>query len=446
MIRPIRSALFQCTFLLINSVYAQALPSHQISQKIDHIVAVVNNDVITSHELDLQMELITRRLKNQNAPLPAPHQMRLRVLNQMVLGYIQLQQARDNGIVVDNATLQNTLIQLAQVNNMSLAQYRAQLESKGITWSAFSTDVRNELMLSKLHNQEVNSRIIVSDAEVHDYIASQNGMMGRIQQDQDLCFEHILIKVRPDASPTEIRAAQEKALDLLKYALSNKDFEQLAKANSQAPDALQGGNLGFRPVSSLPKVMTQAAFQLRPGQVNPEVLRTAEGFEIVRLIDRRMSSNTHIDMPKLVQTHARHILIRVNEKQSELSVQQKLLKLRSQIEAGGDFANFARIYSQDSSASQGGDLGWINPGETVPEFEQAMNNLEDNKISQPIHSNYGYHLVQVIERRVAQGFISKQEEIVYQIIGQRKAEQVYTDWLLRLCDSSYVRYNLDEPT
>ncbi|SIT72362.1 periplasmic chaperone for outer membrane proteins SurA [Burkholderia sp. b14] len=451
MMKTIRSALLQCVLALsalgalapLNGAHAQALPSHQTGQEVDRIVAVVNNDVITRRELDLRMALITRRLQQQNAPLPSPDQLQLQVLNQIVLERIQLQRAKDDGIVIDDATLQRTLTRLAQANNMSLDMYRARLEAEGVPWSVFSADARNELLLSKLREKEVDSRITVSDAEVANYIASQRGPTQRVHQ--DLRFEHILIKAALNAPQTEIEAARQKASDLLKRALANEDFARLAKDNSQAPDASNGGDLGFRSMSALPEAMTQAASQLRPGQVNPEVLRTPEGFEIVRLVDRRVSSGTGSEAPKLVQTHARHILIRIGEGQSEPAARQKLVELRAQIEAGGDFANFARTYSQDGSASQGGDLGWISPGETVPEFERAMNNLKDGEISQPIRTEYGYHLVQVIGRREAQGSVAQQQEIARQAIGQRKAEQAYADWLRQLRDSSYVQYKLDGP-
>ncbi|KAG0162097.1 hypothetical protein DFQ30_003700, partial [Apophysomyces sp. BC1015] len=361
----------------------------------------------------------------------------------MVLERIQLQRAKEDGITIDDATLQHTLTRLAQANHMSLEMYRARLEAEGVPWSVFSADARSELLLSKLREKEVDSKITVSDAQVANYIASQRGPTQRVQQ--DLRLEHILIKVAQNAPQTEIDAAQQKASALLKRALENENFAKLAKNNSQAADASNGGDLGFRSTSSLPDAMTQAASQLRPGQVNPDLLRTPDGFEIVRLVVRRVSSGTGSQAPKLVQTHAQHILIRVGEGQSEPAARQKLLDLRAQIEAGGDFANFARTYSQDGSASQGGDLGWISPGETVPEFERAMNNLSDGEISQPIRTEYGYHLIQVLGRREAQGSVGQQQETARQAIGQRKAEQAYADWLRQLRDSAHSERNVTAP-
>ena len=446
--KTIRSALLQWALMLaalasMHGALAQALPSGQAGQEVDRIVAVVNNDVITRRELDLRIGLITRRLQQQNAPLPPTDQLQLQVLNQMVLERIQLQKAKDDGITVDDATLQRTLERLAQANNMTLDTYRARLEAEGVPWSVFTTDARSELILSKLREKEVDSKVTVSDAEVANYIASQRGPNARVQQ--DLRFQHILVKVAPNAPQAEVDAARQKASELLKRALANEDFEKLAKNNSQAADARKGGDLGFQSQSALPDAMVQAASQLRPGQVDPDLLHTPDGFEIIRLVDRRASTGTGSEAPKLVQTHVRHILIRVGEGQSEPAARDKLLDIRSQIEAGGDFANFARTYSQDGSASQGGDLGWISPGETVPEFERAMNSLKDGEISLPVRTEYGYHLIQVLGRRDAPGSVAQQQEIARQAIGQRKAEQAYSDWLRQLRDSSYVQYKLEGP-
>ncbi|WP_179403554.1 peptidylprolyl isomerase [Burkholderia guangdongensis] len=418
---------------------AQALGSQGASLA-DQVVAVVNNDVITGRELDERVGLIARRLQQQKAPVPPMDQLRAQVLNQMVLERIQVQKAKDDGITVDDAAVQTTLQRLAQANNMTLDQYRARLEAEGVPWSVFKSDARTELTLSKLREREVDSKITVSDAEVASYIASQRGP--NASQQQDLHFEHIFLKALTNASETDIEAAQKKADALLKQALGGANFERLAKENSEADDAKKGGDLGYKSPDALPPDVVDAAAKLRPGQVNPTLIRVPDGFEIVRLVDRRASQGTSAAAPKIVQTHVRHILLRVGEGKSEGQARQQLADIRNQIEAGGDFAKFARTYSQDGSASQGGDLGWISPGETVPEFERAMNNLQDGQISQPIRTEYGYHLIQVIGRRDAQGSVQQQMDIARQAIGQRKAEQAYADWLRELRDSSYVQYKL----
>lgn len=419
---------------------AQAL-NNGSGQTVDTIAAVVNNGVITQRELDERMGLITRRLNQQHAPIPPADQLRQQVLNQMVLERIQLQKAREDNITVDDATVQRTLERLAQANNMTLAVYRARIEAEGVPWSTFTGDAKTELVLSRLREKEVDSKITVSDAEVANYIASQRGPSAGMTS--DLRFEHIFIAAPLNASQTDIEAAQKKADDLLKQAMSGSgdDFEKLAKSNSQAKDASKGGDMGFLSPSKLPPEFVTAASTLRAGQVNPTVIRTSDGFEIVRLVDRRTGQGMTGDAAKLVQTHVRHILLRVGDGQSEPQAREKLLEIKQQIQqGGGDFDKFARTYSQDGSASQGGDLGWVSPGETVPEFERAMNSLQDGQISDPVRTEYGYHLIQVLGRREAEGSVAQQMDLARQAIGQRKAEQAYADWLRELRDTAYVDY------
>jgi peptidyl-prolyl cis-trans isomerase SurA len=424
------------SFLSVAPVQAQALGGNS-GQTVDTIAAVVNNGVITRRELDERISLITRRLNQQNAPVPPMDQLRQQVLNQMVLERIQLQKAKEDGINIDDAAVQKTLERLAQANNMSLDMYRARIEAQGVPWTTFTGDARTELTLSRLREKEVDSKITVSDAEVANYIASQRGP--NAGQTSDLHLQHIFVKAPLNASETDIEAAQQKAQALLNEAKGGANFEKLAKSSSQAPDAAKnGGDLGFLAPSKLPPEFVKAASTMRPGEVSPDLIRTSDGFEIVRLVDRRAGQGTSSDAPKLVQTHVRHILLRVGDGMSEPQARQKLLDIKNQIAAGGDFSKFAHTYSQDGSASQGGDLGWISPGETVPEFERAMNSLQDGQISDPVRSEYGYHLIQVLGRRESEGSVSQQMDLARQAIGQRKAEQAYADWLRELRDTAYV--------
>ncbi|MDQ0621705.1 peptidylprolyl isomerase [Paraburkholderia graminis] len=428
------------SFLSVAPVHAQALAGNR-GQTVDTIAAVVNNGVITRRELEERVSLITRRLNQQSAPIPPTDQLRQQVLNQMVLERIQLQKAKEDGINIDDAAVHKTLERLAQANNLSLEVYRARIEAQGVPWTTFTSDARTELTLSRLREKEVDSKVTVSDAEVANYIASQRGPNAGATS--DLHLEHILLKAPLNAPQPDIEAAQKKAEALLAEAKGGANFEKLAKSNSQAPDASKGGDMGYAAPSKLPPEFVKAASALRPGQVNPEVIRTSDGFEVVRLVDRRAGQGTSSDAPKLVQTHVRHILLRVGDGMSEPQARQKLLEIRKEIAAGGDFSKFASTYSQDGSSSQGGDLGWISPGETVPEFERAMNSLQDGQISDPVRSEYGYHLIQVLERREAQGSIAQQMDLARQAIGQRKAEQAYADWLRELRDTAYVEVKPD---
>ena len=425
-------------FLTGPVAHAQALTTAGGAQIADSVVAVVNNDVITERELNDRSGLIVRRLQQQNAPVPAAAQLQRQVLDQMVLERIQLQKAKEDNITIDDATVQRTLERLAQQNKMTLDVYRARIESQGVPWATFQRDARTELTLSKLREKEVDSKITVSDAEVANYVASQRGPNAR--GSNDLHLQHIMFKVPENASQADIAAIQANADGVLKEAQGGSDFAKLAKNNTQDTDAAKGGDLGFRTQASLPPSIVTAVSSLRPGQVNPQLIRTDGGFEIIKLVERRTGQGQAADAPKLVQTHVRHILLRVTDGTSEPAARQKLPEIKAEVAKGGDFANFARTYSADGSASSGGDLGWISPGETVPEFERAMNNLKDGEVSDPVRSEYGYHLIQVLGRREAEGSVQQQLDLARQAIGQRKAEQAYSDWLRELRDTAYVQY------
>ncbi|SAK96379.1 PpiC-type peptidyl-prolyl cis-trans isomerase [Caballeronia hypogeia] len=433
----IAAGALAAALILSTPAGAQAL-SNRNAQLADSVVAVVNDGVITQRELEERSALISKRLQQQNAPVPPADQLQRQVLDQMVLERIQLQKAKEDGINIDDAAVNRTLARLAQQNQMTLDVYRARIEAQGVPWSTFVRDARTELTLSKLREKEVDSKITVSDGEVANYIASQRGPGSR--NASDLRLQHIMFKLPANAPESDVAKVQAQADAVLKQAQAGEDFSKLAKQNSQDTDAGKGGDLGFRVPGSLPAGIVTAVSTLRPGQVVPTLLRTDGGFEIVKLVDRRASQGTAADAPKLVQTHVRHILLRVSDGMSEQAARQKLLDIKQQVLAGGDFANFARTYSQDGSASQGGDLGWISPGETVPEFERAMNNLQDGAVSDPVRSEYGYHLIQVLGRRDAEGSASQQLDIARQAIGQRKAEQAYSDWLRELRDTAYVQY------
>ena len=435
------AGVFAAALLAGPVAHAQALTPTTTAgsaQIADSVAAVVNSDVITERELADRTGLIVRRLQQQNAPVPPADQLQRQVLDQMVIERIQLQKAKEDNITIDDATVQRTLERLAQQNNMTLDVYRARIESQGVPWTTFQRDARTELTLSKLREKEVDSKITVSDGEVANYVASQRGPSAR--QSNDLRLQHIMFKVPDNASPADIAAIQAKAEGVLKDAQSGSDFTKLAKNNTQDTDAAKGGDLGFRTQASLPASIVSAVATLRPNEVNPQLIRTDGGFEIIKLVDRRVGQGQAADAPKIVQTHVRHILIRVADGVSESAARQKLLEIKGDVEKGGDFGNFAKTYSQDGSASQGGDLGWISPGETVPEFERAMNNLKDNQVSDPVRSEYGYHLIQVLGRRDAEGSVQQQLDTARQAIGQRKAEQAYSDWLRELRDTAYVQY------
>nr|WP_240648000.1 peptidylprolyl isomerase [Pararobbsia silviterrae] len=412
-------------------------------QSIDRVAAVVNNGVITQRELDDRTNLIMNRLKKQNSPMPPETELKRQVLDQMVLERIQLEKAEDDGIVVDDDMVQRTLARLAAQNQMTLDQYRDRLTAEGVPWSTFQRDAKNELILSRLRQREVDSKIQVSDTEVAAYLASQRGP-GAPQNDIDA--QVIEFNAPQTLSATELAAVQAKAQIVLQQAVDPKaDFGKLAAQYSQASDAAKtNGDLGFKSPTLLPPAVAAATSDLRPGQVDASIIKGEDKLYIVKLVDRRPAQNSGADAPKMQQTHVEHILIRVGGSTSEPAARQQLVDIKAKLQAGnGDFGTYARTYSQDGSAQQGGDLGWVSPGETVPEFERAMNALKVGEISDPIRTEYGYHLIQVLGRRDADVNVQQQQDLARQALGQRKSEQAYSDWLRELRDSSYVRYETD---
>jgi len=439
------------SFFVLHGASAQDLPASAKSassvststepQPVDQIVAIINTDVVTRRELDERVGMVQHRLTEEGAPIPPQKQLQFQVLQQMLLERMQLQQASDDGITVTPQQVQDTLNRLAATNHMSFDTYRSRIEGEGVPWPVFVEDAKNELILSKVREQEVDGKIYVSDAEVANYIATHRGP-GGLSSGNDLDMQHILLTAPANATTEELAALQTKALEIIKEAGDGSDFDKLAKKYSQAPDAAKGGDLGFLEPDLLPQGFADAASKLRPGEVSPDPIRTDKGVEIVRLVERRSARTTGSgsDIVKITQTHVRHILLRVGGGASEEQVRQKLFDIADQIAKGGDFAQFARSYSQDGSAQQGGDLGWINPGETVPEFEREMDQLKDGEISPPIRTEYGYHLIQVLGRRTTEATLSQQEDAARQAIGSRKAAQAYGDWLRELQDSSYIQY------
>ena len=421
---------------------AQALTGTDMAP-VDRVAAVVNNGVITQRELDERTGLIINRLKKQNTQMPPEAELKRQVLDQMVLERIQIEKAQDDGIVVDDAMVQRTLARLAAQNQMSVDQYRERLTAEGVPWTTFQRDAKNELILARLREREVDSKVQVSDTEVASYLASQRGP-GAPQN--DLHVQVIEFNAPQTMSPTELDAVQAKAQIVLQQANDPKaDFGKLASQYSQAADAAKtSGDLGFKSPAVLPPAVVAATSQLRPGQVDSTLVKGDDKLYIVKLIDRRPAQSSGADAPKMVQTHVEHILIRVGGSVSEPAARQQLADIKTKLQANqGDFATYARTYSQDGSAQQGGDLGWISPGETVPDFERAMNNLKVGEISDPVRTEYGYHLIEVLGRRDADVNQQQQQDLARQALGQRKAEQAYSDWLRELRDSSYVRYETE---
>lgn len=416
---------------------AQA-PRRQAAEPLpaDRIVAVVNDEVVTLHELRARLELAIRQLKKQGTPLPARDVLEQQMLERLVMDKVQLQHAKENGIKVDDAQLEQALQRIASSNKMSLAQLREALQKDGIAFAKFREEIRDEMTIARVREREVENKITISEGEIDNYLAEDSAKSGGREEYE---VAHILLRTPESASPEQIQRIKAKADQIFERIGKGEDFSQLAASFSDAPDGLQGGSLGARPLERLPAIFSDAVVKLKPGEVAP-VLRSPNGFHIVKLVAKRGG----VAASAVEQTHARHILIKVNELVSEADAKHKLEGLYERIKNGGNFAELARLFSQDGSASKGGDLGWIYPGDTVPEFERAMNELKPGEVSKPIQSPFGFHLIEVLERRVQDVSSDRQRAAVRQILRERKMDEAYQDWLRQARDRAYVELRLEE--
>ncbi|MCE5182062.1 MAG: peptidylprolyl isomerase [Betaproteobacteria bacterium] len=427
-----------CLALLVGGVHAAggdtAQPSARI-QLVGRIVAVVNNDVITQLELDDRTRIIMQQLRKQGTQLPPEEVMEKQVLERMITDRVQLQFAKETGIRVDDLQLDKTLQRIAQENKLSVEAFRNTLEKDGVSFSKFREEVREEIILGRLRDREVDNRVVVSDGEVESFLASRAAQSGG---EDEFNLAHILIRVPEQASPEQVQAKRARAEKALSE-LSKADFSQIAASYSEAPDGLQGGVLGWRSASRLPGLFLEAVSALKPGQTSA-VLRSPNGFHILKLLDKRSKGGAMI----VQKTHARHILIKTSEIVSEADAKNRLIQLKERLDNKASFAELARLHSEDGSASKGGDLGWLSPGETVPEFERAMDALKLNEISAPIKSPFGWHLIQVLERRTEDVGKEQQALMARQEIRARKADEAYENWLRQLRDQAFVEYRLED--
>ncbi len=424
-----------------SSIFAADDPQKSIAPQkpelIDKIVAIVNDDVITRHELDDKIDTVVHQLKKQGTALPAPEVLEKQILDRMVMDMLQLQLAKETGVRVDDAQLDKAMQRIAQENNISsLAEFRTKLEQDGVDFKKFREEIRSEIIASRLREREVDSKIVVSDNEIDNYLATQARQPGRNEEYQ---LAHILVLVPEQASAEKIQASRERAEQALAQLRGGAEFAQVAAGFSDAKDAMQGGALGWRPTDRIPILFLDALQKMHPGDVS-EVLRGPNGFHIIKLLAKRSK-----DAPVMVtQTHARHILIKTSEAVPENEAKNRLLEIKKRIDAGEDFGELAKRYSEDGSAAQGGDLGWISPGDTVPEFETAMNALKDRQISDPVQTGFGWHLIQVLERRNADISEEQKRQQARAAIHSFKSDEAYQDWLRQLRDRAYIEYRQDD--
>ncbi len=423
------------------SIFAADSPQRAVPQQqaklIDKIIAVVNDDVITRHELDDKLGLVVQQLKKQGTSLPAREVLERQILERMVIDKLQLQFADETGVRVDDTQLDKTMQRIAQENKIaSIAEFRAKLEQEGVDFKKFREEIRNQIIASRLRDREVDSKIVISENEIDNYLATQAKQPGRNAEYQ---LAHILVLVPEQASAEKIQASRERAEQALAQLQGGAEFAQVAAGYSDAADAMQGGVLGWRTTDRIPSLFLDELQKMQTGDVSP-VLRSPNGFHIIKLLEKRSK-----DEPIVVtQTHVRHILVKTSEAVPEIEAKNRLVEIKKRIDAGEDFGELAKRYSEDGSASQGGDLGWISPGDTVPEFENAMNELKDGQVSEPVQTGFGWHLIQVLGRRNADISEEQKRQQARAAIHAFKSEEAYQDWLRQLRDRAYVEYRHDD--
>jgi peptidyl-prolyl cis-trans isomerase SurA len=411
------------------------------SRPLDRIVAVVNDEAITRSELEVRIQIALSQLRRQNITPPPAEALRRQVLERLIVDRAQIQQAREAGVRVDDATVNAAIARIAEQNKLGLAQFRDRLAEQGIPFTRFRDDVRDDIMMSRLRDREVDSRIQISEGEIDNFLAEQAGVAaGSVEYN----IAQILLRVPDNASTDRIEATRRQAEDLLAQLRSGADFARLAASHSSAPEALEGGSLGWRTAERLPTLFLDAIKDLKPNELAP-IVRSPGGFHLLKLVARRDAAEGRLASGPVEQTRARHILLRVSDLTPEAEVRRRLLDLRERVIKGGqDFGQLARLHSVDSSATRGGDLGWLYPGDTVPEFERAMAVLKPGEVSAPVATPFGWHLIQVMERRTEESPVERNRLAARLALRERKAEEAYLEWIRQLRDRTYVEYRLDD--
>lgn len=404
----------------------------------DRIVAIVGSEPITLKELQMRLQTAKVQLKKQGTPLPPEDVLQKQMLERMIIDRVQVQMAKETGLWVEDAQLNQTISRIAAGNKLSLDQFQLALKKDGLDFDQFREEIRSEMMISRLREREVDSRITVTEPEIDLWLANQEQT---VTQATEYAVAHILLRIPEDATPSQTAQIKARAEQALARARKGENFSQLVASYSDAPDALQGGLLGWRPLNGLPTLFAEVVPHLKPGEPS-QILRSPNGFHIVLVLNKRGGEAVRFE--PVQQTRARHILVRMDQLVSEADARHKLESVRQRLLNGEDFVELARLYSQDGSASKGGDLGWLYQGDTVPDFEHAMDVLRLGEISPVVRSPFGLHIIQVMDRRIQEVSDERRRVAAKKILRERKADESYQDWLRQMRDRAYVEMRLDD--
>ena len=404
--------------------------------KMDRIIAVVDQGVITEQELIDRTRSVKSQLEKQGTALPPENVLEKQVLERLIADSLQLQMAAQTGLKVDDTQLDKTIERIAAQNKMTVDEFKVLLEKDGMPMRKFREDIRSEITISRLREREVENKLNISEGEIDNYLTTQ---ANRGEEQDEFEISHILIRTPEDASPEDLQKAKSKTEQALKQLAGGASFEQVSAGFSDAPNALEGGSMGWKSGAQLPALFLDVLKPLQAGEVSKPV-RSPNGFHILKVNNRRGGSSSLV----IGQTHARHILIKLSEVLSEKEGKRKIDVIKERLDNGGKFEELARQFSEDGSANNGGDLGWVNPGDTVPPFEKAMNELGLGELSEPVLTAFGWHVIQVLERRQQDMTKEASRLKARQEIRARKSEEAYQDWIRELRDRAFVELRLQD--
>ena len=404
--------------------------------KLDRIVAIVDQTVVTEQELESRIATVTAQFKKQGTELPPEDILRKQILERLITDTLQIQYAAQTGLKVDDNQLDKTIERIAEQNQMTLTEFSEALAKDGVSMRKFRSDIRNEITIARLREREVDGRVNVSESEIDNFLTSQ---AANNENQDEFEISHILIRTPEEGATEDVQKAKAKVDSAVNELNTGKSFAKVSASFSDAPNALEGGNLGWKSGAQMPALFLDALKTMQIGDISPP-LRSPNGFHVLKLTNKRGGNSPLV----IQQTHSRHILIKLSEIMSEKEGKQKMDNIKERLDNGEKFEVLARQYSEDSTASNGGDLGWVNPGDTVPQFEKAMNELKDNQISQPIRTQFGWHIIQVIERRSQDMSKEAARLKARQEIRAKKADEAYQDWIRELRDRAFVELRLED--
>lgn len=415
-------------------------PAADNAKVIDSIAVVVNDEVITRNEVAGRIRGVEQRMKAQNAPMPAAADLQRQVTERMIVERAQMQLAKEMGVKVDDGMLDRAIARIAEQQKMTVQEMRNAMEKEGTTFPAFREEIRNEIVMQRLREHEVDNKIQISDAEVDTYMAAEQAAAA---DKVEMNIAQILVRIPENASPEQIAARKARADEVTRQLRTGADFAKMAATYSDASDALKGGDIGWRDPDRLPPMFAEALRKLKPGQITP-VMKSTTGFHILKLADKRSLAEA-ADKAVVQQTHARHILLKISPTMTANEARRKLTELKERLDnKAAKFEELARLFSNDGSASKGGDLGWLYPGDTVPEFETAMNALKPGEVSGVVETPFGLHLIEVLERKSDDVSKERQRNAARQVIRDRKLEEATEDWARQIRDRAYVEFRGDD--